>query len=1140
MDHQDRRVSPAVDVVSDDDGMVCGDDMDLGDTPQKALPSSNRSAVSRESEDDDDDSLIGSQPFKAIVADQKTSLAAAKAATDSIATASSSDAKTAKVGSTGSSVTGKQVKPAVQTRASPATVGETLPIAKLQPSKQFLAPRQAFLRDLLLEKPSTLGANPPSCPLKAHYSGLEEYQYCLSYRIMAEAMASLQDDAKLPPRATMVVQHIETRPPFTTVTFSLRSDLANRMVEQDIVHVDKTDKPFDGFLGVISALESNQQDGQARVTIMFAFSQFDRRLCQRQTVMHFRHLNSIVTFMRQYEALMSLDSSVAALPYVLRLPPSKANGVFNPRTISSKYKTIVTAALAKKKTVLNPEQVEAIRTCLLTPLPIAAIHGPPGCGKTHTVKHLCDVALDALHNSSAKRVATVSIGKPTSKKLPGGGYKTETKIKAPTGKSVAQRDVILVCAPSNAAVDELMSRLLDIKVTVGGTSRAASVLRLGSEDRLTQSEVKDNSLNRRLRDRSEELRKASRTRDAQRSELEAKKRKAQAEVEFLEKQAGNLASMDRSAASDLQREIRELKQKMSSWDVTIANIREKQNEERRTRVVDQKEYEKQLLTSADIICCTLSGSALEVLRSLDRPIALTVIDEAGQCVEPDVLTPLLHKPGHVIMIGDHLQLSATVLHPCNRKDYAVSLFESLRDTLTAAGALVQLKEQYRMDPNICKLASDAFYDGSLRSAPAVLRRSLPQWRRRVLNSSVFRSDIQGMERGSRSFSNVREALEVRAIVEKLGGVAEEPLSGKIAIITPYADQVGLIKSKLLDLSQEILKHVSVNTVDAYQGQERDIIIFSCVRTRHIGFLADKRRLNVALTRARRMLFVVGDLTWLEKQHPVWKTIVADMRRLQSVDALMQLPMRYKGSLSRVYWREGEDEPVVTDDTRRQSSDQSLERSSLTDRDVRRSPFNDRRGSAERRPSYDARSRSRDPVERNTRRDSYDRDRDRRSFGTAPDRLSRRRSPPRTNYGRHSRSPPRRPPPRPRTPPLRSYGKRPATASSLTEQTDRNGAEPLQKQAKAMPRDPRLARAQERIGSSNSTNKPSAADAPPEFVFRNTDASGSAFRQTFVPAEPAPRARAGLQGRPSGGPVYKKTLDKAKMKSDPCSALFDSQ
>ena len=251
------------------------------------------------------------------------------------------------------------------------------------------------------------------------------------------------------------------------------------------------------------------------------------------------------------------------------------------------------------------------------------------------------------------------------------------------------------------------------------------------------------------------------------------------------------------------------------------------------------------------------------------------------------LSALALGSAHVVLCGDPHQLPATV-NSRTVKDlgYDRSLFERLEASGTA---VCMLATQYRMRSDISRFPRAAFYGNRLRDGKNVdgrpMGRSLMQCMQDkvpMLAGPLTFLDLPSQEEKiGVGIVNPKEAelcVQLVEVLQKTFGY--ENLRGKIGVITPYAKQVGVIKRKFDDAKGKKLVEVEVNSVDGYQGREKDIIIFSAVRAGRgngVGFLADRRRMNVALTRPREMLVVVAHADRVRKD-PVWRALHDECRR----------------------------------------------------------------------------------------------------------------------------------------------------------------------------------------------------------------------------------------------------------------------
>src|SRR6266404_5888171 len=262
--------------------------------------------------------------------------------------------------------------------------------------------------------------------------------------------------------------------------------------------------------------------------------------------------------------------------------------------------------------------------------------------------------------------------------------------------------------------------------------------------------------------------------------------------------------------------------------------------------------ESAVLDKAQVVLATLTGIESRVLEG--RRFSLAVVDEATQAVEPAAYLALL-RAERAVLAGDHLQLPPTVLAP-DAQELSVSLFERLAQ----AHPLVSLAEQHRMNEQIMRYPSDALYGGKLRAHPSVARHALDEAPLELIDTAG-RGFEEEMPEDSDSKRNPGEAELVAAEVRKLLPLVP---ARDIAVISPYDAQVQRLRELLNDVSE-----LEIDTVDGFQGREKEAVVVSLVRSNEqgdLGFVADIRRINVALTRARKKLIVVGDSATIAR-HP---------------------------------------------------------------------------------------------------------------------------------------------------------------------------------------------------------------------------------------------------------------------------------
>ncbi|KAL8881471.1 MAG: hypothetical protein Q9198_001341 [Flavoplaca austrocitrina] len=292
-----------------------------------------------------------------------------------------------------------------------------------------------------------------------------------------------------------------------------------------------------------------------------------------------------------------------------------------------------------------------------------------------------------------------------------------------------------------------------------------------------------------------------------------------------------------------------------------------------------------------LIFTTCIGAALGLLKS--EIFDTVIIDEASQQTEPQSLVPLTKGCTKAILVGDHVQLRATVQQHAQLVGFDVSMFERLYNSPTDEARLrkVMLDTQYRMQASICQFSSQEFYENKLRTAVRDGDRPLkprsfpwPEPKPEKLNRMFFVQCSATEDLGQRSKSNQGQAALCREICKALQQPPDNTPSGapdaipSIAVLAPYARQVETLK----DLNSP---NLVVSSIDGFQGREADVVVYCTTRCNvhaDIGFLKDLRRLNVVLTRARCACIVIGDQATLtsgdvkDEATGVWRRLLGAM------------------------------------------------------------------------------------------------------------------------------------------------------------------------------------------------------------------------------------------------------------------------
>lgn len=276
---------------------------------------------------------------------------------------------------------------------------------------------------------------------------------------------------------------------------------------------------------------------------------------------------------------------------------------------------------------------------------------------------------------------------------------------------------------------------------------------------------------------------------------------------------------------------------------------------------DKDGAKSELIKQADVVCCTCVTAGQKMFNKYIFPFVL--IDEAVQSTEPLSLIPCVYGATKLILVGDHKQLGPTIL---NKEVVKYGFKQSLFERLLKIGVIPYLLSiQYRMHPDLCAFPSEYFYSGLLMSGTSTSKvLDFPN------NFFYVCNGKEEISQSGTSFVNKSEAVLVENIIRFLfkNGVSEQ----QIGVITPYEGQRSYILSRIFGNEAGNLE---ISNVDGFQGREKDFVIVSLVRSntfQGIGFVADKRRMNVTLTRAKHGLIIIGDSFTLYKNE-IWASLL---------------------------------------------------------------------------------------------------------------------------------------------------------------------------------------------------------------------------------------------------------------------------
>ena len=425
---------------------------------------------------------------------------------------------------------------------------------------------------------------------------------------------------------------------------------------------------------------------------------------------------------------------------------------------------------------------------------------------------------------------------------PPGTGKTTTLVEA-INETLMRESQVLVCAQSNMAVDWISEKLVD---------RGVNVLRIGNPTR-----VNDKMLGFTY------------------------ERRFEAHPDYpqlwaIRKAIRELRKNRKKGSESYHQKLERLKSRATELEIRINS---------------------ELLGEARVIACTLVGSAHRLLEGMK--FGTLFIDEAAQALEAACWIPM-RRASRVILAGDHCQLPPTVKSiAALRAGLGKTLMERIAENKPEVVTL--LKIQYRMNEEIMRFSSDWFYYGEVESAPQIKYRSILEDDSPITwidtsneeNQVTIEGDdvVSGEKRDDmnfheqfvgESFGRINKAeadLTLLTLAEYLTQVGKRRVleeSIDVGIISPYRAQVQYLKRllKKYEFFKPYRRLISVNTVDGFQGQERDVILISLVRSNdegQIGFLKDLRRMNVAMTRARMKLIILGDKSTMTK-HPFYQKL----------------------------------------------------------------------------------------------------------------------------------------------------------------------------------------------------------------------------------------------------------------------------
>ncbi|KAJ1026701.1 hypothetical protein NDA16_002299 [Ustilago loliicola] len=710
--------------------------------------------------------------------------------------------------------------------------------------------------------PAPPGKEPAYRRIQPHFASANEYGLVLGPLLLLECWAQFRQakeeaDSNNEPSIPLEVAGRSTVDMFVDVNVTIPPDVLPPTVnynDAEIVRLKERTPAISGkepkiLLAKVQAFKRHPQGHQLTLRCCLADDrQGVSTALVNRSKWEVKKLFSLTTLHREYGALM-------VAPYF-----DLFNDVIKGRVAPKATLAADEVRKAMQGYQVNEPQARAILGSLATE-GFSLIQGPPGTGKTKTICALIGAFVSRRKGPSTSVQAGQAHGQ------------------------VGATKKILLCAPSNAAIDEVAKRaragirLLDGKVI------HPKVVRVGRDETINVS-VKDISLEYLIEQRLE----GGSAFDANRNGASAADPSAlHAEIHNLKmqrEQKQTELSQARGSGSgalvtQLEAEIRNLSAKRLGVMSKLDEAKDKQQSQHRQREADRRRARLEILGDADVICTTLSGAGHEMLSGVAFDFETVVIDEAAQAVELSTIIPLRYGCKQCIMVGDPNQLPPTVIsQQAEKLGYSQSLFVRMFERAPQAVHLLSI--QYRMHPEISVFPSKAFYDSKLQDGPDMAELTRQPWHKYELTRPFKFLSTKAPESPGRfhSIINKEEANVALALYERLRtDNPRENFDYRIGIVTMYKAQVFELKRTFQQrYGQDIVERIDFNTVDGFQGQEKDIIILSCVRSTSkpssIGFLSDRRRLNVAVTRAKSNLFIIGNAEHLRRGDAIWESLVA--------------------------------------------------------------------------------------------------------------------------------------------------------------------------------------------------------------------------------------------------------------------------
>lgn len=690
--------------------------------------------------------------------------------------------------------------------------------------------RYKFINTVLSWNLDQLGKPLPSVvqmnPLEATFSSFEGYYANFSELVLEETRAIIynglceveQNNTHVKPLIVTAHRIDFASNPYhpSTLNFSCNANAVTQFKIGDIVLLLGNDMKLTGSV-CHTYFDNDKKDQIVAVKVIFPADNKSLKL-QQFTEWNIAVLCAIVPQQRIYEFLQEGN-------YL-----NFSSEILKGRVTSNQFFTARSAEENLRISHLNSTQQQAVTDFLKLDSGMMLLQGPPGTGKTTTIVNILQALLGenkkvvvcAPSNKALRLLAQNIMINCPNEPIVLASADTKQNLEA---SGLIKISLVHWCERKLHAVTSMKDKLLDLEEAEQFSDKLTVLTKINDEFAGLITEIERYQL-----------------RDV-------------IDIELHEMSFKNNLNKLVDKFSDTSADLSDREQKFAVMSLR-ASLAALESLLTANHPTDHEEIHIGLLNNSKIIFSTLNISARKQLQAI-KDVDVVIVDEAGQALEVECLATLAMNPKTVLLAGDPQQLPPTVISECAKKlGLGRSLMERLINDCHQEPLL--LTTQYRMHPEIRQWPSMQYYNNSLVDAPELCQIASNWYYNDILQPYSFFDIASAEEVAVKSFRNQQEANYIVNLVAHLKNAHNINIDKNVAVITFYSGQVSFIKRQLTAAG---FPQVSVGTVDGIQGDEADIVLISCVRSNgagKVGFVDDFRRLNVAMTRARQAVIVLGN------------------------------------------------------------------------------------------------------------------------------------------------------------------------------------------------------------------------------------------------------------------------------------------